>query len=110
MRRVGPLRRFVPAVIRWRRMARFEAAAAGVPLITTRVGGIPEIFGAEAGRLVPPADPVALATAIAETTADTGRARNEALTLRARVQAGFSADAMTEAVLAAYAEARARRP
>jgi glycosyltransferase involved in cell wall biosynthesis len=83
-----------------------EAAAAGVPLIATHVGGIPEIFGPHAGRLVPPADAVALARAIAATTSDIAGARNEALTLRARIQANFSADAMTDGVLAAYAEAR----
>lgn len=79
-----------------------EAAAAGVPLIATNVGGIPEIFGPQAVRLVPPADAAALAHAIAATTIDRAAARNEALTLRARVQAEFSADTMTEGVLAAY--------
>jgi glycosyltransferase involved in cell wall biosynthesis len=83
-----------------------EAAAAGIPLIATDVGGIPEIFGPQASRLVPAADVAALARAIAATTGDMARARNEALTLRTRVQAEFSADAMTEAVLAAYGEAR----
>ena len=83
-----------------------EAAAAAIPLIVTNVGGIPEIFGPQADRLVPPADAPALARAIATVTSDIAGARNEALTLRARVQAQFSADAMTEAVLAAYAEAR----
>ena len=43
-----------------------EAAAAGMPLIATRVGGIPEIFGPHAGRLVPPDDAAALAAAIAQ--------------------------------------------
>ena len=42
-----------------------EAAAAGLPMVATRVGGIPEIFGADAGELVPPADAAALARAIA---------------------------------------------
>jgi glycosyltransferase involved in cell wall biosynthesis len=83
-----------------------EAAAAGIPLIATKVGGIPEIFGAQAGRLVPPDDPAALARAIAAVTQDHERALNEALTLRARVEAHFSADVMTEQVIAAYREAR----
>ena len=83
-----------------------EAAAAGMPLIATNVGGIPEIFGPQAVSLVPPADVAALARALASTSRDPTAARNEALTLRARVQASFSADAMTDAVLAAYAEAR----
>ena len=82
-----------------------EAAAAALPLITTNVGGIPEIFGPQADHLVPPADVAALAQSIAAAVSDPARARNEALTLRTRVQSGFSADAMTDAVLAAYAEA-----
>ena len=41
-----------------------EAAAAAQPLIATRVGGIPEIFGAQADELIPPADVPALADAI----------------------------------------------
>ena len=40
-----------------------EAIAAGVPMVATSVGGIPEIFGA-AGRLVPPGDASALAAAM----------------------------------------------
>ena len=42
-----------------------ETAAAAVPLITTNVGGIPEVFGPQAGRLVAPGDAAALAAAIA---------------------------------------------
>ena len=41
-----------------------EAAAAGIPLVTTKVGGIPEIFGSQSSELVPPSDPAALARAI----------------------------------------------
>jgi glycosyltransferase involved in cell wall biosynthesis len=83
-----------------------EAAAAGVPLIATDVGGMQEIFGPQASRLVPPADAAALARAIATVADDHAAARKEALTLRSRVQAQFSADAMTQAVLAGYGEAR----
>lgn len=84
-----------------------EAAAAAVPLITTNVGGIPEIFGPQAGALVPPGDSQALAAAIRAALADPAQLRNEALTLRGRVAAEFSADVMTDAVLAAYGEALA---
>ena len=56
-------------------------------------------------RLVPPGDAAALARAIAAALADPAALRNETLTLRARVQAEFSADVMTDAVLAAYGEA-----
>ena len=85
-----------------------EAAAAAVPLITTDVGGIPEVFGPQSARLVPPGDAAALAEAIRAALADPAALRNETLTLRARVQAEFSADVMTDAVLAAYAEAIAK--
>ena len=87
-----------------------EAAAAGVSLITTNVGGIPEIFGPQSGHLVPPGDADALARAIKAALVDPSRLRNEALTLKARVQSHFSVEAMTDGVLAAYDEAlRAKR-
>jgi glycosyltransferase involved in cell wall biosynthesis len=82
-----------------------EAAAAAVPLITTHVGGIPEVFGAQSARLIPPGDASALAQAIRAALADPAALRNETLMLRARVQAEFSADVMTDAVLAVYREA-----
>ena len=43
-----------------------EAAASGMPLITTKVGGIPEIYGPLSDTLVPPDDAGALARAIAQ--------------------------------------------
>ena len=44
-----------------------EALASGRPVVTTNVGGIPELMDAQSGRLVPPADAPALATALDET-------------------------------------------
>ena len=43
-----------------------EAAAGAKPLITTTVGGIPEIYGPLSNTLIPPLDPAALAQAIAQ--------------------------------------------
>ena len=83
-----------------------ETAAAAVPLITTDVGGIPEVFGPQSARLIPPGDASALAQAIRAALADPAAQRNETLTLRARVQAEFSADVTADAVLAAYRDAR----
>lgn len=41
-----------------------EAMARGLPSVASRVGGVPELIDSEAGVLVPPADPGALAQAI----------------------------------------------
>ncbi len=79
-----------------------EAAAAGIPIIASNVGGIPEIFGPDAGDLVPPGDPAALARAIAAAQQDSGRRHSASLRLKSRVRASFSVDAMTDAVLDAY--------
>ena len=82
-----------------------EAAAAGQPLIATKVGGIPEIFGPQAARLVPPDDSGALAAAIARALDHLDDARAEATALRAHVHAKFSISAMVENILAGYTAA-----
>jgi glycosyltransferase involved in cell wall biosynthesis len=82
-----------------------EAAAAALPMIATRVGGIPEIYGPDAGALVPPDDADALARAIRAALAEP---RAEVQRLQARVRTQFSVDAMTEGVLAGYRDSLAR--
>jgi glycosyltransferase involved in cell wall biosynthesis len=79
-----------------------EAVAAAVPLITTNVGGIPEIFGRESGRLVPPGDPGMLAAAMEEIMEAPAGAANAALALRADIKSHFSVEAMATAVVAVY--------
>jgi glycosyltransferase involved in cell wall biosynthesis len=86
-----------------------EAAAATVPMIATNVGGIPEIFGADAANLIPAGDAAALARAIQEALSQPAIARAAAWRLRMRISASFSANVMTEAVLAAYRAAIAAR-
>jgi len=82
-----------------------EAAAGLVPLIATRVGGIPEIYGPQAAALVPPGDAAALATAIAQAL-DGGTATADfAKRLRQQVAASFSIDAMVDGVLDGYRSA-----
>jgi glycosyltransferase involved in cell wall biosynthesis len=82
-----------------------EAAAAGLPLLATRIGGIPEIFGPKTDDLLPPGDASALAKALAQALDNSAAYRARALELRQRVKAAFSADLMVDQVLAAYAEA-----
>jgi glycosyltransferase involved in cell wall biosynthesis len=82
-----------------------EAAAAGMPIIATRVGGISEIFGPQAGHLIAPDNLTALIDAISKTLDDPEQARRTADTVRARVRDEFSVNAMVEGGLAAYREA-----
>jgi glycosyltransferase involved in cell wall biosynthesis len=81
-----------------------EAAAAGVPMVATRVGGIPEIFE-DTGQLVPPGDAPALAAAVAASLDDRAAALDRAQRLRQRVQSHFSQDAMVDGILEGYREA-----
>jgi len=79
-----------------------EAAAGQVPLVTTRVGGIPEIYGPLAEALVPPDNASALATAIAEALDHPDTTRQRTLALNERVARSFSVDAMVAGVLDGY--------
>lgn len=83
-----------------------EAAAAGKPLIATRVGGIPEIFGPQSDVLVDAEDADKLAQAIAIAMDDPVAAGQRARALRTRVATEFSVDVMTEAVISAYEQAQ----
>ena len=87
-----------------------EAAAAGKPLITTSVGGIPEVYAALSDALVPAGDVPVLAAAIAGAVDDPSGTLALAQKLRAQVAAAFSADAMVDGVLAGYQQAIARVP
>jgi glycosyltransferase involved in cell wall biosynthesis len=83
-----------------------EAAAAAQPLVATRVGGIPEIFGAAAGDLVPARDPDALATGIRRVLDDApevlaARVRHLSDSIRQR----FSLERMGSEVISGYAAA-----
>jgi glycosyltransferase involved in cell wall biosynthesis len=82
-----------------------EAAAAGKPLVATRVGGIPEIYGCMADRLVPAGDATAMAEAIERTLDEPHTTAEVTAKLRQRVRAGFSVDTMVDGVLSAYANA-----
>ncbi len=85
-----------------------ETAAAGKPLITTNVGGIPEIFGSLSDALIPAGDAGALADAIAHTLDDPGAAVALAEDLRLRVASSFSVEAMVDGVISAYRQAMAQ--
>lgn len=79
-----------------------ETIAAQVPLITTRVGGIPEIYGPLADTLIAPDSADALIAAIAEALDHPERLAQRMKALNERVAKLFSVDAMVDGVLAGY--------
>ncbi len=86
-----------------------EAAAAGLPIIATRVGGIPEITETTDTPLVEPENIPALAAAMFEAIAAPDRLETRAKALQARVRAAFTVEAMSASVLDTYAAAAQRR-
>ncbi|MDP3548118.1 MAG: glycosyltransferase family 4 protein, partial [Phreatobacter sp.] len=85
-----------------------EAGAAGLPLLASAVGGISEILGPDADRLVAPGSDWALAAAINQAFEDWNETLALAARLKGRVQDGFSVTAMTDGVLSAYRDALAQ--
>jgi glycosyltransferase involved in cell wall biosynthesis len=76
-------------------MAFLESMAAGLPLIGTRVGGLPELIDAERnGLLIPPRQPEALAAALVRVLRNLETARVWGRASRQRVEREFGLDRM----------------
>lgn len=73
-------------------MVLLEAMAARVPIVSTRVGGVPDLLSPEQGMLVPPDDSRALATAIRETIDDPCPASARAQAAQQRQRAEFDVE------------------
>ena len=80
-----------------------EAAAAGMPVIATRVGGIPEILG-DSGRMVPPGDAAVLAREMRDSLG-----QPPAMPPHAQLKQKFSLDAMVARIEDIYRKALERR-
>ena len=68
-----------------------EAQASGLPAVATRVGGVPELVGDDAGRLVEAGDPAQLAGAIAAVLESRDGFDPAALARRAAERYGYEA-------------------
>ncbi len=80
-----------------------EAGAAHIPVIATRVGGIPEIIeDGESGVLVPPRDSHALAQALERVHNDPSYRESLASGLHSRVLRQFTLESMLEKTLVHY--------
>jgi len=78
-------------------LAVLEAMAAGVPVVATRVGSVPELIDdGRTGLLIEPGDPVGLADAIRAIVDDTARARGMAAAARKRVEERYSVGPMVD--------------
>jgi glycosyltransferase involved in cell wall biosynthesis len=91
-------------------VALIEALAAACPVVATRVGGTPDVLaGGEYGRLVPPADPRALADAILETLANSAASRDRALAGQKHVLVHHSVERLLDDMDGLYRELLAKR-
>jgi glycosyltransferase involved in cell wall biosynthesis len=84
-------------------LAVLEALAAGVPVVATSVGGIPEILDHDrTGLLVEPGSPGSLAAALIELLSSPGRAAELGFAGRRVAAARFSIERMTADVVGLY--------
>ena len=85
-----------------------EAMAAGLPVIASRVGGIPALVDHDVnGLLVPPGDPAALAAAISRVLAEPGTAARLAAAARQTAQR-YTWPTLARQVAAVYLQVTAK--
>jgi glycosyltransferase involved in cell wall biosynthesis len=83
-------------------LALLEAMAAGVPVVASTVGGVPEIADESVARMVPAGDPAALADAIERAYLDAPGTSARVRAARARVEDRFTAVRNTQATIDLY--------
>lgn len=84
-------------------LAVLEAGVAGLPIVATRVGGIPEIIPDDSyGLLVPRENPVALAEGMKTLIEDPERARGMGARLQERINEAFTEERMVRETLEVY--------
>lgn len=80
-----------------------DAMAAGLPVVTTRAGGIPEVLGdGQNGVLVPPKDPAALAAAVVDLLENRKQREHFARNAAHRAEKYFHYRNMAAGTLAVY--------
>ena len=86
-------------------MVLFEAMSAGVPIVATSVGGVPDVVGRGEALLLAPEDPVALAAAVHELRANPALAQARAAAAMRRVSAEYRVEPWLTLHDAVYASA-----
>jgi len=87
-----------------------EAMSNGLPVLATRVGGIPHQLDGGCGRLVEPGDPEALRAAVDELAADPARLADMGRNAKSRAAARFTWAKAAEDALAGYRRILSARP
>lgn len=91
-------------------MALLEAMSAGLPVVATNVGGIPEaVQDGREGLLVPASDPAGLSAALRRLLTDEDERRRFAAAAQAKADLVFSPGAMIEAYVRLYEEVASPR-
>jgi glycosyltransferase involved in cell wall biosynthesis len=91
-------------------MSILEAMAAGLPIVSTTVGGIPEaVTDGQEGLLVPPGDPEALARALCRVLSSATVREQMGLAARKRVLHEFAAAAVVPRLESLYRQSLASR-
>jgi glycosyltransferase involved in cell wall biosynthesis len=96
----------VPSYMENAPLAMLEAMTAGVPVVASRVGGVPELAPPGTALLVPPGDPAQLAEAIGRLLDDPAFAATQIAAARSHVEATGGAAAMVARTLALYESLR----
>jgi glycosyltransferase involved in cell wall biosynthesis len=82
----------------------FEAMAAGVPIVATAVGGVPDVVGVDEALLVPADDPRALAEGIGAVQRDAAAAARRVAAARIRLEQDFGVQPWLERYEQIYRE------
>jgi glycosyltransferase involved in cell wall biosynthesis len=88
-------------------LAVLESFACGVPVVATKLGGLPDLIGDGAtGRLVPHDDVAALAAALTELANDPAKTHSKGRRARVLAENRFSPESHLEAITAVYHESQ----
>ena len=83
-------------------MSLFEAMETSVPVIATKVGGVPDVVTSEHALLVPPEDPAAIAAALNDIARNRVAASERALRARERLHSEFGEKVWMSSLNAVY--------
>jgi glycosyltransferase involved in cell wall biosynthesis len=93
----------LPSLMEATSITGLESMASALPLVGTRVGGIPDLIDeGETGLLVPPRDSQAMAKAIGDLLADADARRRMGRAGRAKVERSFTWDVIARRTLSIY--------